>query len=336
MSRFSEKIFSALSSTKLTIAVLFTLGFAAIPGTLVDPQKSTYDFYHSWWFTLILFTLSINLLACTFYRRRTHISPILIHLSLLLILAGGIVGSRLGFRGTIFLADGEATNHVQLEKTLRKADLPFQVRSDGFRIHFYGGTKRPSDYESDLVIIKDGKEVTRKTVRVNDPLRYEGITFYQASYDERPKAFAVQIRDQKTGKIIDEQKGGFSDPLKIAKAKAVLTVVDYTPDFQGFGPAALALWEKSGEAPQKMILFKNYPLFEARNRGNHLPIFAEIENSYSTGLQAVKDPGVPLVWTGCGLLLAGLAMGLAVPKPRKVKVTAKKMEVSLATVGTES
>jgi hypothetical protein len=39
------------------------------------------------------------------------------------------------------------------------------------------------DYKSDLSVIRDGKEVARKIIEVNDPLHYGGYHFYQNSYD---------------------------------------------------------------------------------------------------------------------------------------------------------
>jgi cytochrome c biogenesis protein ResB len=43
--------------------------------------------------------------------------------------------------------------------------------------------RRPKDFISDVSVFKDGREVLRKSIRVNDPLRYEGFSFFQASYD---------------------------------------------------------------------------------------------------------------------------------------------------------
>ena len=42
---------------------------------------------------------------------------------------------------------------------------------------------RIKDYKSTLVVRRDGKEVARKTVEVNDPLHYGGYHFYQYDYD---------------------------------------------------------------------------------------------------------------------------------------------------------
>ncbi|MCK4602907.1 MAG: cytochrome c biogenesis protein ResB [Phycisphaerae bacterium] len=42
---------------------------------------------------------------------------------------------------------------------------------------------QPRDYKSRLVIIKDGREISRKDIEVNDPLHYGGYHFYQMNYD---------------------------------------------------------------------------------------------------------------------------------------------------------
>lgn len=40
-----------------------------------------------------------------------------------------------------------------------------------------------SQFRTDLSLLNmDGKEVMRKTISVNDPLRYEGITIYQTDW----------------------------------------------------------------------------------------------------------------------------------------------------------
>ena len=40
----------------------------------------------------------------------------------------------------------------------------------------------PKDYVTDLVLSVDGREVARQDVRVNDPLRYDGVMFHQAHF----------------------------------------------------------------------------------------------------------------------------------------------------------
>jgi cytochrome c biogenesis protein len=53
----------------------------------------------------------------------------------------------------------------------------FQVRHDGFETERYpDGTVK--EYLSHLVVLRQGSEAVRKTIRVNDPLVYEGVAFH--------------------------------------------------------------------------------------------------------------------------------------------------------------
>jgi len=56
------------------------------------------------------------------------------------------------------------------------------VRCDRFEISFYKGGGRPKEFVSELTVIENGQEVMQKTIEVNDPLFYKGLTFYQSSY----------------------------------------------------------------------------------------------------------------------------------------------------------
>jgi hypothetical protein len=47
------------------------------------------------------------------------------------------------------------------------------------------------DYKSELVVRRDGQEIQRKVIEVNDPLAYGGYHFYQSSYDHRNYQYTV-------------------------------------------------------------------------------------------------------------------------------------------------
>lgn len=59
--------------------------------------------------------------------------------------------------------------------------MPFTVRLDKFRAEFYPGIPRPKKFESEVTRIENGAEA-KTTIRMNEPMRYEGFTFFQASY----------------------------------------------------------------------------------------------------------------------------------------------------------
>lgn len=68
----------------------------------------------------------------------------------------------------------------------RQVRLPFALRLDDFRIGYDPGTAKPASFESlgAVLDLKKGIE-TPFHIRMNEPLRYGGWTFYQASYVDR-------------------------------------------------------------------------------------------------------------------------------------------------------
>jgi hypothetical protein len=59
--------------------------------------------------------------------------------------------------------------------------MPFTVRLDEFTAAFHPGTMKPSKFVSKITRIEDGSEA-KVTIQMNEPMRYEGLTFFQASY----------------------------------------------------------------------------------------------------------------------------------------------------------
>ena len=109
----------------------------------------------------------------------------LTHFSILFILIGAMIGMQFGFKGYLNLPEGALSN-VAVSNTDKEIPLGFDIRCDSFDVEFYGGSDMPKEYKSWLTIFKDGREVMRKSIVVNDPLTYEGITFYQSSYGMVP------------------------------------------------------------------------------------------------------------------------------------------------------
>ena len=59
--------------------------------------------------------------------------------------------------------------------------MPFDVKLDTFTAEFHPGTTRPAKFVSDIRRIENGSE-SKLTIRMNESMRYEGFTFFQASY----------------------------------------------------------------------------------------------------------------------------------------------------------
>ncbi|MEZ4665270.1 MAG: cytochrome c biogenesis protein ResB [Thermomicrobiales bacterium] len=103
------------------------------------------------------------------------------HLALILILIGGIVGARYGFKENSFIIPEGSVREVGHGTGL---SVKLDQFSDSWR---EDGT--PASYRSDLILYKNGEEVKRQSITVNNPMSYGTTTFYQTSYGQ-----AVQMR----------------------------------------------------------------------------------------------------------------------------------------------
>lgn len=64
----------------------------------------------------------------------------------------------------------------------RYPDMHQETDADFKFIYNWVG-RRPKDFISKVSVLKSGQEIISKDIRVNDPLRFEGYTFFQSSYD---------------------------------------------------------------------------------------------------------------------------------------------------------
>ena len=251
--------------------------------------------------------------------RYTYFGVYLVHFSVLLILIGGIIGSLFGFEAFVNIPEGDGVNKVTLRKSRISKSLPFTVRCENFNVEFYSnGT--PKEYRSDLAFIKDGKLAFHGPLRVNHPITFEGITFYQSSYGSLP-GDKVRLTLKKEGtedNLTQEVEMGKPFPLPGREGEAVVT--DARSDFMRMGPAVhIQVRPTTGEEIDFWV-FKNVEMIKQRfpgiferfpklDPGSFKPyvFFLEgMDSRFYTGLQVSRDPGVPLVWAGFVSIIIGL------------------------------
>ncbi len=90
------------------------------------------------------------------------------------------------FRANMTLPEGLSDDiaFVRVRDGYLVQELPFRVALKDFRIEHYA-TGQPKSFESDLVITDpDLKEPMTKTISVNHPLTYKGITIYQSDFQD--------------------------------------------------------------------------------------------------------------------------------------------------------
>jgi hypothetical protein len=65
--------------------------------------------------------------------------------------------------------------------------MPFTLNLDKFTAAFHPGTMMPSKFVSEVTRVENGSKV-KLTIQMNEPMRYEGLTFFQASYGPKDAA----------------------------------------------------------------------------------------------------------------------------------------------------
>lgn len=240
--------------------------------------------------------------------RWTRLGVYVVHVSVLLMIIGGLIGSIFGFDGYVNIPEGSTVSSVSLDSAGHKQPLGFSIRCDKFSIDLYP-SGMPKEYLSKLSIIKSGKVILKKNLRVNHPLRYAGINIFQASYGKTAgNHFTVVFSDNSSG-LQTQKKAAMGDPIELPGQAGTLEVVDYTDgfDFHGhnIGPCYLARLKKKGSPPREILLSLNYPRFDRMRNGDYTIFVKDVDYRYYTGLQVTRDPGVPVVYAGFILMIAG-------------------------------
>jgi cytochrome c biogenesis protein len=243
------------------------------------------------------------------YGERGRISPwgtFLVHISILLIVLGGLIGSLFGF-------DTEVTLPVGSVYTVKTDENDkFAIRLDGFKTeHYQDGTV--SDWISDITVENNGQQILSREVKVNYPLSYHGIKIYQKSYGT---AFKAQIIDEK-GAIVTERLLAEKDKLKLDEnSDTIIEPVRYIPDFDALRPMV----SRSPKPNNPYILYIVYSGGREISWGA-APVGSPLKLGHSggvcfsevvpvSGLQLKHDPGLQLVFLGFILMICGFFVSL--------------------------
>ena len=222
------------------------------------------------------------------------------HSSILIIFLGAMIGNIWGFKAYVNIVEGKSIDSVWPRAGQTPIPIGFELRCDNFEVTFYEGGSRPKDFTSDLVVLENGKEVLKKTIEVNDPLSYKGLTFYQSSYGPTgDPVYTFRVKNRESGETV-AVTGAQGKRLALPGGGS-LTPMGYAESYQNFGPAA----QVKIDTGTPFIVFKNYPQFDEKRGGAYSINFVEAKQSYYTGLQVAKDPGVWVVWLGCLLIVLG-------------------------------
>ncbi|MEE9613629.1 MAG: cytochrome c biogenesis protein ResB [Thermodesulfobacteriota bacterium] len=262
-----------------------------------------------------------------------------VHLSLLLILIGAIVGSYKGFRDF---------KGIYVGTTIDVPNAEFKLRLDKFWIEYYD-TGEIRQYNSLLTVIDGGEEVLTKQIWVNEPLYYKGIRFYQSSWGlawDRIKdaeiALAKSGEDDRLYREGDLVNVGWMELEEIPGTPYSIKLVGYVSDF-AYDEKSKSVFSKSGEADNPAVrvevyedgtlvavpwLFFNYPgLFSTIGETDYNLVLNAFNGVHYSGISLNKDPGTNIVWVGTGIMSFGFILAFFVFH-RRIWVTINRSDRS--------
>jgi len=260
----------------------------------------------------------LNLYADRF--RWGPFGTVVAHLSFVIILLGFFLSATTGFKDNQLVVPVGSKVQVGHETGLT-------VEAKSFNDAYYPDGS-PSDYASDLVVYKNGAQVDRQTVRVNHPLTWDGVSFYQSFFGT---AAAMKVTDA-AGKTLYADAA----PLQWQSDDGTHSIGQF--DMKSKGLSVYVIVAASGR-PDPNIKAGQVQL-EVHKDGTDAPIATQVVDqgkpttiadvTYTfertrqfTGLIVARDPGAMWVWVGSTLLVLGLFLVFFFPH-RRVWVRIRK------------
>ena len=240
--------------------------------------------------------------------RWTRFGVYTVHLSVVLLLVGGLIGSIFGFDGYVNIGEGESAQSIRLRNKPQMLQLGFTIRCDDYTESYYENGA-PKEFRSSLTILEQGKPVISKDIIVNDPLQYKGVSIYQASRGQLPSNEVVlSLTSRKTGMIYKEN-AKINQPIELPENLGTFELKEFlqAAQFKGhdIGQAFIGVLTPPAGDPVQVTLPLRFPTFDKMRQGHLIIAVVEHVPRFFTGLQVAKDPGVWVVYIGFILMIIG-------------------------------
>jgi cytochrome c biogenesis protein len=253
-------------------------------------------------------------------NRYTRLATLLTHLGLVLFLVAAAVTTKLGFERGLAVAIGD----TQTVQAIGTPDLLVVKNYDFEAPGLDSG--QASDFTTDLGVFQNGREIARKTVRVNDPLSVAGFTFHQNGFGPAPDLLVADA----AGRPL------WSGPVPLTETVGDIPVGSLTVPGRSAGLQLFLDRAASGSAELIVLPYVAAPAADANAAdggvATGVPLGLGVgqtaaisgldvsvtlrQVSEYTVLIAKQDPGQGLVWLAFGSLLAGLLITFYLPRRR--------------------
>ncbi len=318
----------------------YTERFGAALGAFVMRSRLS-DVFSSWYFLLFVTALALSIVVCAFARiarlvrtartvRVAKLGSLITHLSMVVIMAGGLVTAELGFRRPAerYLGEGDEIFVQEGGFTLRVDEARQEFTDDGM----------VSEFLSLVTVFEDGEEVGSARIEVNAPFVRNGIGVYQ--YEMLPSAttvasvtLGVAIEAPGGDEQLVELRVPFREEVPVPGTDLSLKALSFLGHFtydieQGAAelasiwhenPAVLVQVSEAGLVAGETWVFAGFP---AHGMTHELPCrlflldyFPDYEHAL-TRLEFSRQPGTPLLFAGFLAMSLGLMLTFWTRRPR--------------------
>jgi cytochrome c biogenesis protein ResB len=329
-----------LSSVKFAVTILSLITIASIIGTVI-PQNLTPDeyiqrygerfyalfrllnwtnLYHSWWFTSLLVCLMLSLGVVTsgrFSLRLRSLGFVITHVSIIIIVIGAIIGSIFGAKGFLWLKEGQSSSVFYVKE--KPYPLGFEVSLMDFNLEYYESEKseisvqlknNPNSVAQIFPAVVGQEFKIKGSAYKLEILQYipdfviDAETKEASSRSDSPNNPALKIalsqdaKDRKESWLFARFPG-----MHMSEDEPLEVVYNFSPPEIKDYKSSLEISE-NGEIKASRIIEVNHP-FQYKGYTFYQSSYRPEDLTF-TGLEVVKDPGIPLVYIGFSSLMVGL------------------------------
>lgn len=248
-------------------------------------------------------------------NRFAPLASLATHGALLLFVLGALVTARFGYETILKVPVGETrpTGFPNDPQTVLVENEEFIAR--------FGAAGNPLDYRTTLGVYRNGGQIARKEITVNDPLSVDGWVFHQNFFGP---AVQIDIRDGSglilySGSVLlDGNLAGRPEGLVAVPGTDVSLELLLVKGAGGTAElTVIGARKPTGDQVGPQIVFgavlKPGGGYLAPDPG--IGIEFRAPTSY-IGLIAKRDPGQGLIWLGAVLLVAAISVSLLRPRRR--------------------
>lgn len=203
--------------------------------------------------------------------------------------------SRLGpehwsYRGNVFLPEGKRSNIAVLnvKDGAMLQELPFMITLKKFHIEHYS-TGMPKRFASDIVVtdLQTGAEIER-TIEVNKPFEYRGVSLYQASFEDGGSRLKIKARSLLPGSTrVSDAEAVVGESLQLRQGEDAMRVE--ITGFRPFNIENMARAEPASEGEKKTLAMLNRALDSATGSGAKSPDTKDLKNVGPSFSYKIRD-----------------------------------------------